>query len=69
MAKFNLELCKQGKAIQTKDGRKARFMTISRDRIVAFIYNKFTEPEQHFFNMDGRKYKGTDNPMDLVMVG
>lgn len=81
---FNLEMVKNGAAIQTKLGNPAKFICITRDnklfvkiyhrsRIVGFstkyLAGGNSEGTTYKYNLDGKKYSGTTTTdMDLEMV-
>lgn len=79
---FNLEMVKNGKAIQTKLGNPVKFITITNDgkllvkvshrtRVGGFS-NKYLAPvfegSVEKYNLNGKKYNGTDSAYDLEMV-
>lgn len=80
--KFNLEMARNGKAIQTKLGNPARIITITNDNklyveimyryIVKGSFEKVIapvlEPMTEKYCLDGRKYSNTDTNYDLEMV-
>lgn len=66
--KFNLNLFKNGNKAQTKIGNPVRFVTISRDKLVVIVKPRWREDKQEFYQLDGKKYKGTETDYDLEMV-
>ena len=79
---FNLEMARNGKAIQTKLGNPVKFICITNDgkllvsvkhrsRIAGFS-NKTVAPvweaSAEKYNLDGKKYSGTKTDFDLEMV-
>ena len=81
--KFNLEMARSGKSIQTKLGNPARIITVTNDGklLVEVKYRYTVRQSEHKkyviptskatvekFNLDGRKYRNTDTEFDLEMV-
>ena len=77
---FNLNEFKNGKTATTKLGNPVKFITMTGDKILVKVYHrsrivgfstKAIAPEfegtVEKYNIDGRKYRGTDTMYDLVM--
>ena len=66
---FNLEKFKNGAKVQTKLGNPVRFITIANNgKIIVAIKPRWRMEEVAQYNLDGRKYAGTDTMYDLEMV-
>ena len=66
---FNLEKFKNGAKAQTKLGNPVRFITIANNgKIIVAIKPRWKMEEVAQYNLDGRKYAGTDTMYDLEMV-
>ena len=66
---FNLEQFKNGAKVQTKLGNPVRFMTIANNgKLIVCIKPRWRMEEPAQYNLDGRKYAGTDTMYDLEMV-
>ena len=66
---FNLEKFKNGAKAQTKLGNPVRFITIANNgKIIVVIKPRWRMEEVAQYNLDGRKYAGTDTMYDLEMV-
>ena len=66
---FNLEMFKNGAKVQTKLGNPVRFITIANNgKIIVAIKPRWRMVEVAQYNLDGRKYAGTDTMYDLEMV-
>ena len=66
---FNLEKFKNGAKSQTKLGNPVRFITIANNgKIIVAIKPRWRMEEVAQYNLDGRKYTGTDTMYDLEMV-
>ena len=66
---FNLEMFKNGAKAQTKLGNPVRFITIANNgKIIVAIKPRWRMEEVAQYNLDGRKYAGTDTMYDLEMV-
>ena len=66
---FNLEKFKNGAKAQTKLGNPVRFITIANNgKIIVAIKPRWRMEEVAQYNLDGRKYAGTDTMYDLEMV-
>jgi len=67
--KFNLEMFKNGAKAQTKLGNPARFLSISvRGELIVAVLPRWSAEEAVKYQLDGKKYKGTDTMYDLEMV-
>lgn len=67
--KFNLEMFKNGAKAQTKLGNPARFISVGNNgKLMVAVTPRFGLEEAVPYNMDGKKYKGTETAYDLVMV-
>lgn len=67
--KFNLDLFKSGKAAQTKLGNPVKYKGISvRNELIVFVLPRSSGWEQVKYQLDGKRYKGTETWMDLEMV-
>ena len=67
MANFDFTAFKNGKTAKTKSGSKAKFICETRGQMMVSIQEKYGQPYTAKYNFDGRKYAGTDTPMDLEM--
>lgn len=79
---FNLEMVKNGAAIQTKLGNPAKFICITHDKMFVRVYHRNrivgfstkylaggnSDGTVYKYNLDGKKYSGTTTDMDLEMV-
>jgi len=66
---FNLEQFKNGSKAQTKLGNPARYLGISvRGELMVGVTPRWGMEEPVKYNLDGKKYKGTDTMYDLEMV-
>ena len=66
---FNLEKFKNGAKAQTKLGNPVRFITIANNgKIIVAVKPRWRMEEVAQYNLDGRKYAGTDTMYDLEMV-
>ena len=66
---FNLEMFKNGAKAQTKLGNPVRFITIANNgKIIVAIKPRWRMEGVAQYNLDGRKYTGTDTMYDLEMV-
>lgn len=66
---FNLEQFKNGAKAQTKLGNPVRFITIANNgKMIVGITPRWGLEESAQYNLDGKKYKGTDTMYDLEMV-
>ena len=66
---FNLEKFKNGAKAQTKLGNPVRFITIANNgKIIVAIKPRWRMEEVAQYNLDGKKYAGTDTMYDLEMV-
>ena len=74
MKPFNLAEAKQGKPVQTRDGRKARIICFdAQDHndekyIVALVSNNIGVEGMYSYDLDGIWCKGGKNIADLVMA-
>lgn len=72
MKEFNLEEAKAGKAVCTRDGRKARILCFDLKYddypICAAIENKDGIEDPLTFTLDGRAYRGEEDDEDLMMA-
>lgn len=66
MKNFNLDLFKKNRTAETVLGRKVKYITTSRDRLVVLVYGKYGEVSQEFYQLNGKKYNGTTTVYDLV---
>lgn len=77
---FNLNEFKNGKSATTKLGNPVKFITMCGDKILVKVSPRFriidgptkyvvsaAESYTCKYNLDGKKYKGTDTEYDLVM--
>lgn len=77
---FNLTEFKNGKKATTKLGNPVKFITMTGDKILVKVYHRnriigFSEKAiapmldgtVEKYNVDGRKYRGTNTEYDLVM--
>ena len=66
---FNLDEAKKGAKLVTRDGRKVKFICISRDKILATVFGKVSyEDRQYKFNLDGSRYKNLIHNLDLMIA-
>ena len=66
---FNLEMFKNGAKAQTKLGNPVRFITISNNgKLIVAVQPRWRMEEPAKYNLDGKKYTGTDTMYDLEMV-
>ena len=66
---FNLEMFKNGAKVQTKLGNPVRFIAIANNgKLIVCIKPRWRMEESAQYNLDGRKYAGTDTMYDLEMV-
>lgn len=66
---FNLEQFKNGAKAQTKLGNPVRFISIANNgKMIVVVNPRFGMEEAVQYNLDGKKYKGTDTMYDLEMV-
>ena len=66
---FNLEQFKNGAKAQTKHGNPARFLGISaRGELMVAVKPRWYAEEVVKYNLDGKKYKGTNTMYDLEMI-
>ena len=66
---FNLDLFKSGKAAQTKLGNPVKYSGISvRNELIVMVLPRSSSWEQVKYQLDGKRYKGTESWMDLEMV-
>ena len=63
---FNLEQFKNGALAKTSYGATAKFATISRDRLIVHFTSLIGLETQENYQLDGRKYKNSTSPFDLV---
>jgi len=79
--KFNFEMFKNGKAAQTKLGNPVKFVCLTGDKMLITVYHrsrvfgnfeKVVAPalggSNEKYNLNGKKYIGTDTMYDLEMV-
>lgn len=77
---FNLNEFKAGKTATTKLGNPVKFICITGDKILVKVSHRsriigfstksiapMVEGTVEKYNLDGRKYRGTDTEFDLVM--
>ena len=64
--KFNLESFMAGNMAKTISGQTAKFVTISRDRMIVIFSPINGMPSQETYQLSGQKYKGAESPFDLV---
>ena len=77
---FNLNEFKNGKEVVTKLGNPVKFITMTGDKILVKVYHRnriigfsqkvvapMLDGTVEKYNLDGRKYRGTDTEFDLVM--
>ena len=78
---FNFEMFKNGKAAQTKLGNPVKFICLTGDKMLITVYHrsrvfgnfeKFVgnvfDGSNEKYNLNGKKYNGTDTMYDLEMV-
>ena len=66
---FNLDEAKKGAKLVTRDGRKVKFICVSRDKILATVFGKVSyEDRQYKFNLDGSRYKNLIHNLDLMIA-
>ena len=66
---FNLETFKNGAKVQTKLGNPVRFIAIANNgKLIVCIKPRWRMEEVAQYNLDGRKYTGTDTMYELEMV-
>ena len=78
---FNFEMFKNGKAAQTKLGNPVKFICLTGDKMLITVYHrsrvfgnfeKAVAPvfggSNEKYNLNGKKYNGTDTMYDLEMV-
>ena len=63
---FDLNKFQNGAIAKTKCGQTAKFITISRGRMVVTFKDLLGNVTQETYQLDGRKYPNTNNPFDLV---
>lgn len=67
--KFNLEMFKNGAKVQTKLGNPVKFTAVANNgKLLVTVLPRFSAMESAQYNLDGRKYNGTDTMYDLEMV-
>lgn len=77
---FNLNEFKNGKKATTKLGNPVKFITMTGDKILVKVYHRsrivgfsvksiapMLDGTVEKYNLDGRKYRGTDTEFDLIM--
>lgn len=67
MANFDFQAFKNGKVATTKTGSKAKFVCETRGQMLVAITEKFGKQYTLKYNLDGKKYSGVENGMDLEM--
>jgi len=66
---FNLEMFKNGAKAQTKLGNPARFITVANNgKLIVAVTPRWKSEESVQYNLNGKKYNGTDTWYDLEMV-
>ena len=66
---FNLEMFKNGAKAQTKLGNPVRFITIANNgKLIVAVFPRYGLEESAKYNLDGKKYTGTNTMYDLEMV-
>lgn len=66
---FNLDEAKKGAKLVTRDGKKVKFICVSRDKILATVFGRSSyEDRQYKFNLDGSRYKNVIHNLDLMIV-
>lgn len=65
---FDLEQFKNGVIAKTSYGATAKFATISRDRLIVQFTTLYGITSQETYQLNGKKYKNTDSPFDLVSM-
>ena len=64
--KFDLEKFMKGAIAKTSYGAKAKFGTISRDRLIVQFTSTIGVTTQETYQLNGKKYKNATSPFDLV---
>jgi hypothetical protein len=66
---FNLEMFKNGAKAKTKLGNPARFITVANNgKLIVAVIPRWKAEESVQYNLNGKKYNGTDTMYDLEMV-
>ena len=66
---FNLEAFKNGEKAVTKSTKSvAKFICETRGKMLISIQEKYGFPYIAKYNLDGKKYTGTESPYDLEMI-
>ena len=66
--KFDFKKFQNGAIAKTAIGQTAKFITMSRDRMIVKFRDLLGTETQETYQTDGRKYKNTFNPFDLVTM-
>lgn len=67
--KFNLEMFKNGAKAQTKLGNPVKFITVANNgKLIVSVLPRYSAMESAQYNLDGKKYNGTETLYDLEMV-
>ncbi len=65
-SKFNLEKFMKGAIAKTAGGQTAKFAAISRGRLIVTYRSLWGIESQETYQLDGRKYKNSEHPFDLI---
>lgn len=66
---FNLEMFKNGAKAQTKLGNPVKFITVANNgKLIVSVMPRYSVAESAQYNLNGKKYNGTDTLYDLEMV-
>lgn len=65
---FSLEKFMNGGIAKTALGQTAKFLTISRNRLIVAFTSLNYEVSQETYQLDGKKYKNASHPFDLITV-
>lgn len=68
MTTFDLDKFQKGAIAKTKGGQTAKFIAISRGRLIVAFKDLLNTVTQETYQLDGRKYTNTSNPFDLVAM-
>lgn len=67
MANFNLDEFKRTRVAKTVNGSKAKFICETRGKLLVEIFPiSYGAPYTAKYNMDGKRYSGTDHFEDLT---
>ena len=65
---FDFEKFQKGVTAKTAIGQTAKFITMSRGRMIVKFRDLLGTITQETYQIDGHKYKNTSNPFDLVAM-